>query len=238
MEKQAALLKESEPEKASEIDSKRAAIEQRFSEIQMPLEERKRELQQQKRVCQFLRDCEDEHLWIGEKMRQALSPALGSSLVEVNSLQRKLDTMSKEVDNHDQRIQQVCADGEQMIGEGHERTDEFRAEIARLGQHWQELRDAIEQRRVRLDDSQRVQQYFFDCSEAEAWMAEQELYMMSDAAGSATVPAPPGSAQQQQPQQQQQSQLAAQTPADKGNYYHYFSSVYFVQFKNELKLVI
>lgn len=221
LEKQAALLKESEPEKAVEIDEKRAAIEQRFSEIQMPLEERKRELQQQKRVCQFLRDCEDEHLWIDEKMRQALSPALGSSLVEVNSLQRKLDTMSKEVDNHDQRIQQVCADGEQMIGERHERADEFQSEIARLGQHWAELREAIEQRRVRLDDSQRVQQYFFDCSEAEAWMAEQELYMMSDAAGAASASVPqPQQQQQQQPQSQQQQQQAA--PGEKGKHGNIF----------------
>lgn len=208
------MLKESEPEKSAEIDTKRAAIEHRFSEIQLPLSERKRELQQQKRVCQFLRDCEDEHLWIEEKMRQALSPTLGSSLVEVNSLQRKLDTMSKEVENHDQRIQQVCADGEQMIREGNERAEEFQQEIAGLLRKWQGLREAIDQRRVRLDDSQRVQQYFFDCSEAEAWMAEQELYMMSDAGSGATAVPVPNVPQQQQ--QQQPSQAAT----DKG--FHFY----------------
>lgn len=214
LEKQAALLKENEPEKAAEIDEKREAIEQRVASIQQPLEERKLELQRQKRVCQFLRDCEEEHLWIEEKMRQALSPALGSSLVEVNSLQRKLDTMSKEVDNHDQRIQQVVNDGEQMIREGHERANEFGNELTRLAEHWKELREAIEQRRVRLDDSQRVQQYLFDCSETEAWMAEQELYMMSDAATS-SVPLPPlaGQPQQQQQPTQQPQQFAS---SDKG----------------------
>jgi len=32
-----------------------------------------------------------------------------------------------------------------------------------------------------------VQQYLFDCGEAEAWMGEQELYMMSDAGGTAPL---------------------------------------------------
>ena len=74
-----------------------------------------------------------------------------------------------------------------MIGEGHERSQEFEANIAALLADWQSLKQAIEARRTRLDDSRRVQQYLFDCGEAEAWMGEQELYMMSDASGSAPL---------------------------------------------------
>lgn len=189
LKQQAALLKETEPDKCTDIDEKRESIEERFAQIVQPLEEKKKQLQQQKRMFQFLRDCDDELLWIDEKMRQARSPDVGSSLVQVNMFQRKNDTLQKEVDNHEQRIQQVCQDGENMIQESHPRAEEFQHLIASLQLQWSTLKQAIDERRQKLVDSQRVQQYFFDCSEAEAWMGEQELYMMSDAGSAAPLPA-------------------------------------------------
>jgi len=201
LKQQALLLKESEPEKAADIDSKRGEIEERFEQIMQPLEDKKKQLQQQKRMFQFIRDCDDEELWIEEKLRMAQSPDVGNSLVQVNMLQRKNDTLQKEVDNHDQRIQQVCQDGEKMITEGHERGEEFQDKIAKLLANWQNLKQAIDERRQRLDDSQKVQQYLFDCGEAEAWMGEQELYMMSDAGGTAPL-LPDGVEAETQAQQQ------------------------------------
>ena len=159
LKQQAELLKETEPEKAKDIDAKRERIEDRFSQIVQPLEEKKKELQAQKRVFQFLRDCDDELLWIDEKLHQAQSPDVGNSLVQVNMLQRKNETLQKEVDNHDQRIQQVCQDGEHMIEENNPRSEEFQHSIANLLSQWSNLKQAIDQRRHRLDDSQRVQQY-------------------------------------------------------------------------------
>ena len=199
---QAATLKTSEPEKSQAIDEKREFIENRFKEIVQPLGEKKKQLQAQKRVFQFLRDCEDEILWIEEKMQLATSKNVGQSLVEVNMLQRKNETLQKEVDNHQQIIDQVCRDGEQMIQEGNERSEEFQHQIGILLSAWDTLKKAIDERRGRLNFSQRVQQYYFDCAETEAWMGEQELYMMSDA-GSANVPQLPLPAQQQQQQQSQ-----------------------------------
>jgi spectrin beta len=205
LKQQAAFLKENEPDKAAEIDTKRGEIEDRFHQIVQPLEEKKKQLQQQKRMFQFLRDCDDELLWIEEKMRMARSPDVGNSLVQVNMMQRKNDTLQKEVDNHDQRVQQVCLDGENMIEERHERADEFRDKIAALCAEWQNLKQAIDERRHRLNESQQVQQYLFDCGEAEAWMGEQELYMMSDAGGTAPM-LPDGVLEELQQQQQQQQQ--------------------------------
>ncbi len=117
---------------------------------------------------------------------------------------------TKKVDNHDQRIQQVCHDGEEMIGENHPKSEEFQDLIANLLSEWANLKQAIEARRVRLDQSQQIQQYLFDCAEAEAWMGEQELYMMSDASSSATAVPPTPQQSQSQSQSQAQSQPGAQ----------------------------
>lgn len=38
----------------------------------------------------------------------------------------------------------------------------------------------MEKRHRRLEEAHKAQQYYFDAAEAEAWMSEQELYMMSE----------------------------------------------------------
>ena len=54
---------------------------------------------------EFLRDCDDELLWIEEKIREAQSADVGNSLAQVKILKRINDRMQKEVDIHDQRIE-------------------------------------------------------------------------------------------------------------------------------------
>jgi hypothetical protein len=90
-----------------------------------PLDDQKKIIEQQKRMFQFLRDCEDELLWISEKSQLAQSQDYGSSLINVKMLERKNEALQKDVDNHETRIQQVCNDGENMINENHPRSEEF-----------------------------------------------------------------------------------------------------------------
>lgn len=49
-----------------------------------------------------------------------------------------------------------------------------------MQQLWNLLIEETEKRHRRLEESHRAQQYYFDAAEAEAWMSEQELYMMSE----------------------------------------------------------
>ena len=74
----------------------------------------------------------------------------------------------------------VCT---KLIDENHEDSEEFGRLIEELLDHWQSLKDAMDDRRTKLLASERAQQYFFDASEAEAWMSEQELYMMVEDRG-------------------------------------------------------
>lgn len=55
----------------------------RFAKIQQPLVQRREQLQKVKRIHQFVRDVEDEKLWINEKMPQATSSQFGNSLLTV-----------------------------------------------------------------------------------------------------------------------------------------------------------
>lgn len=58
--------------------------------------------------------------------------------------------------------------------------DGIRRRLADLQQLWKQLMEEAERRHGRLQEAHKAQQYYFDAAEAEAWMSEQELYMMSE----------------------------------------------------------
>ncbi|XP_035827834.1 spectrin beta chain isoform X1 [Aplysia californica] len=180
LESQSEHLRRLEPDREEEIEARRALVAQRFAKIQGPLMMRRANLEKVKRIHQFMRDVEDEKLWIEEMMPRATSTDYGNSLLSVQLLIKKNHSLQVEIDNHEPRIKSVVQVGQELIDAGHSQSEEFRALIEDLLQRWQELKDAIDARNQRLKLSEIAQQYYFDAAEAEAWMSEQELYMMGE----------------------------------------------------------
>ncbi|XP_059173308.1 spectrin beta chain-like isoform X3 [Physella acuta] len=180
LESQGEHLRRLEPDKEEEIEARRALVAERFSKIQGPLMMRRSNLEKVKRIHQFMRDVEDEKLWIQEMMPRAANQDYGNSLLSVQLLIKKNHSLQVEIDNHEPRIMSVVQVGQELIESGHSQSEEFRALIEDLLKRWQELKDAVDARNQRLKLSEIAQQYYFDASEAEAWMSEQELYMMGE----------------------------------------------------------
>lgn len=53
-------------------------------------------------------------------------------------------------------------------------------QLKELEKAWAWLQDEMAKRRERLNGSNMAQQYYNDADEAEAWIGEQELYMIAD----------------------------------------------------------
>ncbi|KAG1673120.1 Spectrin beta chain [Nymphon striatum] len=183
LESQAQHLQEMDPDKTDEIKAKKVTVEGRFQQLQAPLLSKKLMLEKKKEALQFRRDMEDERSWIREKMPLAESKDYGNSLFGVQMLLKKNQSLRTEIDNHEPRINYVCDNGRKLISEDHEDSEEFQNLIEELISMWKELIDAMDYRKSKLAESQRAQQYYFDVSEAEAWMSEQELYMMGEERG-------------------------------------------------------
>ena len=171
------------PEKQEEIELKKIEVAKKFESIIAPLEARKRELDIKKEVFQFLRDVEDENIWMEEKMNLVTSEELGSSLQDVNMLIKKNKTLKGEIENHEHRIRGVCDNGQKLIDSGHTESSDFTRKIDELSETLNLLKENLEARNAKLLMSEKVQQFFFDANEAEAWMSEQELYMMVEDRG-------------------------------------------------------
>lgn len=64
--------------------------------------------------------------------------------------------------------------------EGRPEAERITDQLTELETAWAGLQDEMEKRRERLSKSNLAQQYFNDADEAEAWIGEQELYMITD----------------------------------------------------------
>ncbi|XP_064788756.1 spectrin beta chain, non-erythrocytic 1-like isoform X1 [Oncorhynchus masou masou] len=181
LQSQAQVLSQ-EGKDTDEVDGQRRIVEKKFQQLLDPLRKRKGNLMASREIHQFNRDMEDEILWVEERMPLAISTDHGNNLQTVQLLIKKNQTLQKEIQGHQPRcddifersLQVLKDDDDSLSGEGiHQRL----ADLRRL---WAQILEETGKRHGRLEEAHMAQQYYFDAAEAEAWMSEQELYMMSE----------------------------------------------------------
>ncbi|XP_018115461.1 spectrin beta chain, non-erythrocytic 1 isoform X2 [Xenopus laevis] len=163
-----------------EVDSKHKDVAGKFSMLRAPLNERRKLLLASKEGHQFNRDLEDEILWVKEKMPMAISTDHGKDLPTVQLLIKKNQTLQKEILGHQPRIDDILERGKSMVQNSSLDPQEIEERLGLLQSTWEELPAEAGKRHDRLEESLAAQQFYADAAEAEAWMGEQELHMMSE----------------------------------------------------------
>uniref|UniRef100_A0A3Q0RHB8 Spectrin beta chain n=1 Tax=Amphilophus citrinellus TaxID=61819 RepID=A0A3Q0RHB8_AMPCI len=165
---------------ADEVDGRRQVVEKKFQELLDPLQQRRNFLVASREVHQFNRDVEDEILWVQERMPVAMSTDHGHNLQTVQLLIKKNQTLQKEILGHQPRIDDILERSQSLLKDQSSNTDVIRQRLTDLQRLWKQLMEEVESRHNRLEEAHKAQQYYFDAAEAESWMSEQELYMMSE----------------------------------------------------------
>uniref|UniRef100_A0A913HUS6 Spectrin beta chain n=1 Tax=Strongyloides stercoralis TaxID=6248 RepID=A0A913HUS6_STRER len=176
-------LEEMHPEEVEQIKAHRLAVQQQLQKLQAPLDDRRKILERKKAAYQFFRDVDDEKLYIQERFPAATATNLGENLFDCHRLQKNLQSLRNEIDNHEPWINEISKNGQALIESGYGNPDDFKEKINELSNEWNKLKKAIDLRKEKLTDSERAHQYLYDCNESESWMSEQELYMMQDERG-------------------------------------------------------
>lgn len=89
-------------------------------------------------------------------------------------------TLQKEIQGHQPRCDDIFERSQSILKADSPNVEAIRARLADLQQLWSLIMQETEKRHSRLEEAHKAQQYYFDAAEAEAWMSEQELYMMSE----------------------------------------------------------
>ncbi|XP_078121361.1 spectrin family protein isoform X4 [Sander vitreus] len=164
----------------TEVDGQQRRVTDNFSNLQDPLELRRQRLLASKEAHQFNRDLEDEILWVKERMPLADSTDHGKDLPTVQLLIKKNQTLQKEIQGHQPRIDDIHRRGKTQSQVDGERQSVLEERLVELQDLWDQLIAETDKRHARLMEANRAQQFYTDAAEAEAWMGEQELHMMSE----------------------------------------------------------
>ncbi|XP_054653191.1 spectrin beta chain, erythrocytic isoform X2 [Dunckerocampus dactyliophorus] len=167
-----------------ELEAEQQSLQMEFQQLIAPLAQRKGKLEAAKAVHQFYRDLADELLWIEERMPLALSQDHGNELQTVQMLQKRNQTLQREIEGHQPRVNDVLERGRRMASaageEGGAEAERITEQLRDLEDAWARLREEMAKRKDRLNGCRLAQQYYNDADEAEAWIGEQELYMIAE----------------------------------------------------------
>ncbi|KAM3868814.1 spectrin family protein isoform 2-T2 [Diretmus argenteus] len=164
----------------AEVDGQQRHVTDSFASLQDPLKLRRQRLLASKEAHQFNRDLEDEILWVKERMPLATSTDHGKDLPTVQLLIKKNQTLQKEIQGHQPRIDDIHRRGTTQSQVDGERQSALEGRLVELRDLWAQLIAETDERHARLMEANRAQQFYTDGAEAEAWMGEQELHMMSE----------------------------------------------------------
>lgn len=151
----------------------------RYHSLHEPTTIRRDNLEDSLQLHQFLRDAEDELLWLNEKEPLAASKDLGSSLTAVQSLQKKHQALEAEILSQEPTISALIQRGQQMIRENHYAVEQIESQSNLLQQKLVNLRDLTNVRRLRLLDAVESQQFYAEANEAESWLKEKKPIISS-----------------------------------------------------------
>lgn len=88
--------------------------------------------------------------------------------------------MQKEIQGHQPRIDDIHRRSKTQSQVDGERQSVQEERLGELQDLWDQLIAETDKRHTRLIEANRAQQFYADAAEAEAWMGEQELHMMSE----------------------------------------------------------
>ncbi|XP_068608376.1 spectrin beta chain, erythrocytic [Brachionichthys hirsutus] len=167
-----------------EMEAEHQALQRDFQQLLTPLAQRKGKLEAAKAVQQLHRDLADELLWIGERLPLATSKEHGANLQTVQMLLKKNQTLQREMEGHQPRVDEVLQRGRRMAAaagaEGGPGAGQIEEQLKDLEEAWARLQEEMAKRRERLSGADLAQRYYNDAGEAEAWIGEQELYIITD----------------------------------------------------------
>ncbi|XP_057715073.1 spectrin beta chain, erythrocytic isoform X2 [Corythoichthys intestinalis] len=164
-----------------DLEVEQQSLQAQFQQLSAPLAQRREKLEAARAVHQFYRDLADELLWIEERMPLALSQDHGNDLQTVQMLLKRNQTLQREIEGHQPRVDEVLERGHRMeAAAGAPEAGRLAEQLRALEEAWPQLRDQMTQRKERLASWHAVQQFYNDADEAQAWIGEQELYMIAE----------------------------------------------------------
>uniref|UniRef100_A0A3Q3QVI0 Spectrin alpha chain, non-erythrocytic 1 n=1 Tax=Monopterus albus TaxID=43700 RepID=A0A3Q3QVI0_MONAL len=129
---------------------------------------------------QFVANVEEEEAWINEKLNLVGSEDYGDTLAAVQGLLKKHEAFETDFTVHRDRVNDVCANGEELIKKNNHHVDNISAKMSALRGKVLELERAAAQRKAKLDENSAFLQFNWKADVVESWIGEKENSLKTD----------------------------------------------------------
>lgn len=121
----------------------------------------------------FYRDCEQAENWMSSREAFVASDEVDGEGDNVEAMIKKHEDFDKAIGNQEEKIESLSTYADQLIGSDHYSCIEIKSKKQEVLTRWQELKEALIEKRSKLGESQTLQQFSRDADEIENWMLEK-----------------------------------------------------------------
>nr|XP_015222659.1 PREDICTED: spectrin alpha chain, non-erythrocytic 1 isoform X3 [Lepisosteus oculatus] len=163
-----------------EIQQRLAQFVEHWKELRDLAAARGQRLEESLEYQQFVANVEEEEAWINEKLNLVGSEDYGDTLAAVQGLLKKHEAFETDFTVHRDRVNDVCANGDDLIQKNNHHVENIGAKMKALRGKVSELEKAAAQRKAKLDENSAFLQFNWKADVVESWIGEKENSLKTD----------------------------------------------------------
>lgn len=180
LNRRAEELVESAHPDVSQIRSKQKEVNDAWNRLRINASQRQQRLFGAHEVQRLNRDIDETISWINEKDSILSSDDYGKDLAQVQALQRKHDTVERDLAALADKVDGLSREGERLSGANPSISDQLASKLAELAEHWSNLKQKAAERKQRLLDAYRLQTFLSDHRDLMNWYNEMSAVMSTE----------------------------------------------------------
>ncbi|XP_078297414.1 spectrin alpha chain, erythrocytic 1 isoform X3 [Panthera onca] len=164
-----------------EIQERLTHLFQQWEKLKELASTRGLRLEESLEYLKFMENAEEEEAWISEKEAMVARGGSGDTLATTQSLLKKHEALENDFAVHETRLQDVCAQGEDILNkEKSQRTEKVATKIQTLTEKIPSLAKAMAAWKLQLEDDYDFQQFSWKADVVEAWIADKEASLKTN----------------------------------------------------------
>ena len=132
------------------LESKLQKVEAEYAKLLQQSKARRSKLEDSRSFFQFVQDHEEEEAWLIEKERICKTGISAKDLRALRNLQQKHRSILDEMKARQSKSNKIVDAGQELISANHPESQDIKARIESLQQHWNKLKEAAEAKERKL----------------------------------------------------------------------------------------
>ncbi|KAK7879539.1 hypothetical protein WMY93_033750 [Mugilogobius chulae] len=150
-----------------QVHSRLSALEAQYKSLESLSRSRRRDLESQLRLCEFLRDCDELEQWLFERLVRLQTTGLGRELSQIQQALHKHKVLEAELQAQEAVFRGVVSRGQDLVSkQNRDQQKTVQKWIRSLQKQWTHLNSESKAKRDRLEAASVVKQYFSEAVEA------------------------------------------------------------------------